>query len=131
MKTTYHIILGIVLAAVLTSCYSNRAVGLLQERDDLPQYEDTLYEMYRIRLNDEIVYRLITMDETIAKVMQGSSASSTSSYDVNGYRVYPDGTIELPFLEPIHVVGLTIPEAERKIEEAFREIIPDAEERCE
>lgn len=127
MKTYSHILIAVLVSVLLTGCYSNRAIGLLQERDDLPQYTDTVYEHYRIRLNDEIVYRLITMDETISKAMQGSSASSASSYDITGYRVYPDGTIELPFLEPIHVLGLTVPEAEAKVEAAFKEIIPDAE----
>ena len=118
-------ILVLAVAVSLTSCYSNRAIGLLQERDDLPQYKPAEYETYRIRLNDEIVYRLITMDETISKVMQTNT--SGSSYDYNGYRVYPDGTIELPFLKPIYVLGMTLEEAEEAVEAAFKEVIPDAE----
>ncbi len=126
MRTsTIHIIFCLLVAVVLTSCYSNRAVGLLQERDNLPQYEKAEYEPYRLQVNDEIIYRLITMDETIAKVLtQGTQATSN---DANSYRIYSDGTIDLPFLEPIHIEGLTIEEAQDTVQAHFREIIPDAE----
>lgn len=126
MRNLYRIFSVLAVAVLLSSCYSNRAIGLLQERDDLPQYKPADYVTYRIRINDQIVYRLITMDETISKVMQ-SGASSGSGNDYNTYRVYSDGTIELPFLKPISVVGLTIEEAEEKVQNAFREVIPDAE----
>ena len=125
MKEIKHILLSVLAAVMLCSCYSHRVVGLLQERDDLPQYENSDYVEYRLRLNDELVYRLITMDETISKMMQGNN--TMSSYNVSYYRIYPDGTVELPFLKPIHVLGMTIAEAEDTIQSAFREIIPDAE----
>lgn len=110
---------------LLTGCYSHRVVGFLQERDDLPQYEKAEYQPYRIAVNDEVIYRLITMDETISKVMMANN--STSSNDVQSYRVYSDGTIDLPFLDPIYILGMTIPEAEEVVKKAFQEIIPDAE----
>ncbi len=120
-----HISICLLVTIQLTSCYSNRAVSLLQERKDLPQYEKAEYEPYRLRVNDEIIYRLITMDETIAKVM--TSGQSNNTNNVNSYRIYSDGTIDLPFLQPIHLAGLTVPEAEQLVQEKFREIIPDAD----
>ncbi len=126
MKKNLLPLLGSLLVAmVLTSCYTHRAVGLLQDRKDLPQYEKAEYEPYRLRINDEIVYRLITMDQTLAKVMmQGTQGNMT---DANSYRIYSDGTIDIPFLEPIHLAGLTIDEAQELVQEKFREIIPDAD----
>lgn len=116
----------ILIGLFFSGCYSHRAVGLLQERDNLPQYDKVAYESYRIHINDEIIYRLITMDETIAKsITQGNAG--TNLVDVKSYRVYSDGSIDLPFLEPIVVQGLTLQEAEVLVQEKFREIIPDAE----
>ena len=112
-------------ALLLTGCYPHRAVGLLQDRKDLPHYERADYQPYRIQINDEIMYRLITMDETIAKVLGNEQSGNINS--VHTYRVYSDGTIDIPFLEPIPVSGLTLPEAEGLLQERFREIIPDAE----
>lgn len=122
-----HIILFLTFAAIMLSgCYPHRAVGLLQNRDDLPHYEPEQYEPYRISVNDEIIYRLITMDETISKVLTGNRTNNALN-DVNTYRVYSDGTIDIPFLEPIHVAGLTIEEARLELERKFRDIVPDAE----
>ncbi len=126
MRNTFlHILPCLLVAVVLTSCYSHRAVGLLQDRKDLPQYEKVAYEPYRLRINDEIIYRLITMDETIAPVI--TAGQSSNATNANSYRIYSDGTIDLPFLQPIHIAGLTIAEAEKAVENKFKEIIPDAE----
>ncbi len=121
-----HIFSCLLVICFLTSCYTHHAVGLFQERDNLPQYEKAEYEPYRLQINDEIIYRLITMDETIAKAMT-QGIRTTSSNDVSSYRIYSDGTIDLPFLQPISVVGLTIDEAQILVQERFREIIPDAD----
>ena len=117
----------IATALTMNSCYTHRVVGLLQERKNLPQYEKTEYEPYRIHENDEILYRLITMDETISKVMMEGTGSSSNMNNALSYRVYPDGTIELPFLEPIYVLGLTLDSAQKVVQEKMREMIPDAE----
>ena len=123
--------LALVFASVLlTGCYSHRVVGLLQEptkQNKLPEYEKAEYQPYRIRVNDEIIYRLITMDETIGKTLNQNNNGGGNSQYANSYRVYEDGTIEIPFLKPLHVAGLTEKEAEDLLQEAMRELIPDAD----
>ena len=121
----FQIIVFALLLVALNSCYSYRQVGLLQEREDLPQYDSIAYEPYRLQMNDEIVYRVITMDQTIAKTL---SANNTSSGQyANTYRIYSDGTVDLPFLPPIKLAGLTELEARDTLRAAMREIIPDAD----
>lgn len=115
----------ILLTAILTGCYGYRQVGLLQERDNLPQYDSAAYEPYRLQVNDEIIYRVVTMDETIAKTL--SSNNFSAGQYANSYRIYSDGTVDIPFLEPIKLVGLTELEAQDTLREAFRELIPDAD----
>ena len=110
---------------LMTSCYGYRQVGLLQERDDLPQYDSVAYQPYRLQVNDEIIYRVITMDETLAKTL--SSNENTNSQYANSYRIYSDGTVDIPFLAPIKLAGLTELEAQDTLRKAFREIIPDAD----
>ena len=116
-------LLLMMLSVALSSCYTHKVVGLLQEDEKLPQYERAEYQPYRIAVNDEIIFRLITMDETIAKAMQ----NQTNYNDVNSYRVYSDGTVDIPFLSPIHLEGLTLAEAEDTLRSHMRQIIPDAE----
>ena len=123
-----RLILLALLAMLMTGCYSHRVIGYLQEptkANKLPVYDSAAYEPYRIRVNDEIIYRLVTLDETISKMLDANN-SNAAQY-ANAYRVYPDGTIELPFLKPLHVAGLTEEEAQDSLRAAFREIIPDAD----
>jgi polysaccharide export outer membrane protein len=69
----------------------------LQEKNaSLPVYPKEAYEEYRLQINDEIIYRLMTTDETISKLIS-SGTSSMSSQNMISYRIYPDGTVDLPF----------------------------------
>lgn len=126
MKRLYLLFL---LPLLLTGCYTHRVIGLLQEPtkgNKLPEYDSAEYVPYKIRVNDEIIYRLITMDETISKAISGGQQYVSAQY-ANSYRVYSDGTIDIPFLPPVHIEGLTVEEAQDTLRAAFREIIPDAD----
>lgn len=118
-------ILVFAMMATLTGCYGYRQVGLLQERDDLPQYDSAAYKPYRLQVNDEIIYRVVTMDETIAKTLS-TNTNNVGQY-ANSYRIYSDGTVDIPFLPPVKLEGLTELEAQDTLRAAFREIIPDAD----
>ena len=99
---------------------------LLQDNNHtLPTYGKSNYLDYHIRVNDEIIYRLITSDETISKLISSGNGSS-SAQNQTSYRVYTDGTIDLPFISHIHVVGLTLEDASTVIENRFKKLIPDA-----
>lgn len=117
------ITLFIVIIA-LTSCYNYQDLKLLQDNKLVPTYEKSNHEDYKIRINDELIYRLITLDETMSGLISPQNSSSTQNQI--SYRVYTDGTIDLPFIDSIKVVGLTLNEATKVIENRFKEIIPDA-----
>lgn len=126
---TIRIVLFALLAVLMTGCYSHRVIGYLQEptkRNKLPQYDSVPYEPYRIRVNDDIIYRLITLDETMSKMLGTNNVSAYGQY-ANSYRVHQDSTIDIPFLKPVRIAGLTEAEAQDTLREAFREIIPDAD----
>ena len=127
MKKISVLLLGLV-AVLMSSCYSHRVIGYLQEPtkgNKLPVYDSVSYEPYRIRVNDEIIYRLITMDDTYSKML-GTNNISSGQY-ANSYRVQADGTVDLPFLKPLKMQGLTEVEAQNLLRDAFKEIIPDAD----
>ena len=116
-----------ILLSTLSSCNTYRYVGLMQEKNkQLPVYEEVEYEDYRIKINDEIIFRLITMDETISNLINPGRAGM-SSQNMISYRVFPDSTIDIPFVKSIPVAGLTMSEARASIESRLKEIIPDAE----
>lgn len=117
----------IALTLIMNGCYSHRQVGLLQNRKGLPTYDSAAYQPYRLQVNDEIIYRVITMDETISKTLLANNQNSYNSQYANSYRIYSDGTVDLPFLPPIRLEGLTELEAQDTVRKYFRELIPDAD----
>lgn len=123
-KICLHMLM-LALLGTLTGCYGYRQVGLLQERDGLPTYDSAAYEPYRLQVNDEIIYRVVTMDQTIAKTLSANT-NNVGQY-ANSYRIYSDGTVDIPFLAPVKLAGLTELEAQDALRSAFREIIPDAD----
>ena len=128
MKANKIILCGLI-ALLMCSCYSHRVIGYLQEptkQNKLPEYDSVPYEPYRIRVNDEIIYRLITLDETMSKMLGTNNVSAYGQY-ANSYRVYQDSTIDIPFLRPVKLAGLTEAEAQDTLRAAFREMIPDAD----
>ena len=126
MKNKTQIFVLFLIVFTLSSCYSHRNLRLLQENNhSLPVYPKSDYTDYRIQVNDEIIYRLITSDATISKLISPDMGGGSSQYQTS-YRVYPDGTIDLPFISSIPVLGLTFNEAATVVENRFKELIPDA-----
>jgi polysaccharide export outer membrane protein len=131
MKKIHYLFLLLLTAVMMTSCYSHRSIGYLQEptkSNKLPIYDSVPYEKYRIHVNDEVIFRIITMDETISKAF--NAGSNNTSYNIQyaySYRVHTDGTVELPYLHPVYILGMTVREAQDTLRAAFREIIPDAD----
>lgn len=114
-----------IIILLLSSCYGYRQVGLIQEHNKLlPAYEEASYEEYRIKINDELLFRLITSDETITRLITNNQGAAGSQSNVS-YRVYPDGTVDFPFVKNIPVAGLTLNEAAKVIEVRFKELVPD------
>lgn len=122
-KIYYFVILaaGMIL---LSSCYTQKDKSLLQEEKSLPQYEAWQYENYLLQVNDEIYFRVMTTEEDFLKLINvgGSSASQNMKY-----RVYPDGTVDLPFVDAVKVEGMTLTQATEAVQARFRQLVSDAE----
>lgn len=129
MKRYYYSLFVLFAATfLLTGCYTHRQIGLLQDRKDLPHYDSVPYQPYRLQVNDEIIYRVLTLDETLASTLAvNQSSGSYGSNNSYTYRIYSDGTVDLPFLPPIRLEGLTELEAQDTVKKYMRELIPDAE----
>jgi polysaccharide biosynthesis/export protein len=126
MKNKTKVLILLLSLFTLSSCYNYKNLRLLQDNNrTLPVYDKSQYNDYRIQVNDELIYRLTTSsDEKISKFIV-SPASSGGQNQIS-YRVYTDGTIDLPFISHIPVAGLTLDEASVVIENNFKKLIPDA-----
>ena len=115
-----------VLVLTSTSCITNKDNTYFQDSEKLPQYEKVAYEYYKIIPHDQLVIRLLTLNEEAAAIFNFSSGGSTTTSTEFTYRVYDDGTIDIPFVNSIPVAGLTIREASKVIEERLKDFVPDA-----
>ena len=121
-----NILLAVLMLMTGTSCITNKDNTYFQESDKLPQYPKAEYEYYKIIPNDQLVIRLLTLNEEAAAIFNFESGGSSSSATEFTYRVYDDGTIDIPFVNSIPVAGLTIREASKVIEEKLKDFVPDA-----
>lgn len=123
--TIIRISIALVWLLLASSCITNKSMTYLQDSDKLPQYPKVPYTYYRIQKNDQLVIRLLSLNEEATAIfnMQSTSATSATGYT---YRVYDDGTIDIPFVDNIPVAGLTIREASKVIEARLKDFVPDA-----
>ena len=82
-------------------------------------------ERYRIQVDDELQIKVLSMNKEATAIFNTGNISNTGRGV--SYRVYTDGTIDLPFINGIHVEGLTLSQAKEKIQEYISAFILDAE----
>ncbi len=119
-----YIFVAIAFTMLLSSCYTQKDKRLLQTSRSLPTYTEADFETYKIEVNDELIFRLISTDEDFINLID---AGGSARQRVISYRVYPDGTIDLPFIDSIHVAGMTLLDATEKIQKRFQRLVIDAE----
>lgn len=126
MQKLINIVCYACVLLLATSCYTRRVVGLLQERNSLPEYDRGVYQEYRLRKNDELTLRIISADQT-SVAMFGNAQTGMGSTNNMVYRIYDDGTVDIPFLSRIPLEGMTLEEAEKFLTDQMKPYIPDVQ----
>lgn len=121
METRLKIFFYISMAILLSACYPTRRIGLIQERNGMPDYEQGKYQQYKLQPNDELELRVISFNSEITN-MFGATTNANSSFP---YKIYEDGTIDIPYLNKVPVAGLTLEEAEKMVTDSLRSFGPD------
>jgi polysaccharide biosynthesis/export protein len=106
---------------ILQSCYTRYTNNLLQERKNLPQYDKVDVKKYRLKVNDELVIRVLSTNESITKIF------SPSSMGQSAYRIFEDGTVDFPYMPRVDLCGKTIDEAEDILTARLKEFATDVE----
>ena len=110
------------LTVIFSSCITNKSNTYLQEDKSLPKYKKTPYTYYQIQKNDELAIRVLSLNDEITAIFTGGGVSATAP----SYRVYEDGTIDIPFISNIYVEGLTVRQAAKVVEEKLHDFVPEA-----
>ena len=130
----YVLVMGLILSSLLTSCIPHKDIVYLQNKD---MATDTLQMMveqqkpYRVQINDILNIRIKVLDQENVSIFNpigegnlNASASERAYFD--GFTVDTHGSIRIPELGLMTVLGYTTTEIEeliknRLLEEQFKE----------
>lgn len=131
---------------LLGSCVTPRDTNLLQERIKKNYKTEFNYNVdYKIIPGDRLSLSIFTLDENMRTLFSmfminntttssrqgGGSGGSSSGEGIGGdlpaniLNVYSDGTIKIPYINKINVLGLTTFEAKKIIEAKLQEFSPN------
>ena len=111
----------VILLYILSGC-SVKEYKLFQQKntnETIPTQELNISLSSKITANDILEIDIINMNKH-SNIMMNNNGQSTVS---NKYVVYKDGTILLPLLNTISVVGLTIQELNNKLTSKYQEFL--------
>lgn len=119
-----------------SSCRSNKDLSyLIDAANNKSVNNPPANEEYRVQINDNLYVSVISpnsdMNELYNPAVVGNNRNINNVWQnlegqfVQGYLVEPDGTVTLPSIGKIAVVGLTIREAETKIKAKAQEYLKD------
>lgn len=114
------------------SCVTLEKATYLQE-NELSEYSDKYVppENYTIQPNDDLYLRVSTPDPRLSAIFNvvdqnGMLRADEASAQLISYPVEQDGTVDLPYVGSIEVVGKTLTEAKKAIEEVLVGYVVDA-----
>ena len=103
----------------ITELQQDNATQFLQTMLPIISPESSPVEVYRIGPRDELVVNIWGREDLGSQIMEGDDSGRRVSL------VQEDGTLLLPFLEPLKVRGLTVKDLTRLISHSYRKIIQD------
>ncbi len=120
-----HLVYFLLVVVCLSSCVPLKRITYLQENE---QQKDSLLpirktqDAYRLQANDLISVRVKALDDQLASIFNpvedtNPNASNESSLYYEGFKVDARGNIRVPLLGEIPVLGLTLDEVRKSIEE--------------
>ena len=122
-----RVVMAIFVASLLSSCVNNYTTAYLQTRTNLPQYHKESYKWYILKPNDEISLRVLTIkDDVSALFAENGSGGNSGTNGTAGYRIYPDSTVDLPFMPHLKIGGLTLAAATQVVENKIKTLDPKA-----
>lgn len=140
MKRLSSIFLITVLFLLSISCRSSKEFTLfqdLQKNQNIGRVSNKVPE-YKIQPYDNLYINIKTMDSEVNRLFDANETTSTYSSGtmqmygdyvsqyINGYQVDSLGTVTLPILGDIPVVGLTLNQIEHRIQQKSLEFLKDA-----
>ena len=121
------VLLLLIIPLIYSSCIPNKELvyfqGEASENQKLQKLQDT---PYKLQVNDILDIQLKSADEKLVALFSNKATSGNSNVLISeeqlyftGYSVDRHGSIRLPYIGDINVLGYTTKEVREKIEEEF------------
>lgn len=115
----------------LSSCTSRRHIAYLNtiEKDTISHEYTVPVVDHKLNVGDIIYVKIMSSNADISTLFNpsdygfsgyGQSSTSSSSF-LKGFMIDPDGNINLPIIKSIKIAGMTVAEAERKVQQVVDE----------
>jgi polysaccharide export outer membrane protein len=124
----------LVMILVFSGCVGKRNINYLQNKA-LSEGTSTLFENrkfeYRLQINDVLSIRVMGLDQETTGFFNvdgsdGVGAMSEVGLYVNGYSVDNNGDVQMPTVGKINVRGLTVEEAQQRIQQKINNFFTNA-----
>jgi polysaccharide export outer membrane protein len=118
----------------LSSCVTQKKTTYLQLMEPPTDsiYRSVTPETYRVQVNDNLYIRVVTPDPRLSSMfnsmpVNAATMAGEAAIDLVSYPVQDNGTVEIPFVGELEVVGLTLAEIKDKAAIALKDYITDAD----
>lgn len=108
---------------MLSSCITNRDTRYLQNTK--AKYAKGEFVEYKLQIADEVTIQVFCLNQDVSNMFIVSPQSGGGQAGAMSYRLYEDGTIDLPYVYKIKLQGLTVQEAEEEVKRRLKEYIRD------
>lgn len=124
----YKVLLLLLLITTISSCIPNKDLVYFQGESELKDSINILQnEPYRLQANDMLYVNIKTSDPELAKLFKKAESNSSSVTQnmtedqiyFTGYSIDRNGSIRMPYIGEINILGYTTEEVRQKIEENF------------
>lgn len=118
------LLLSLVVMSIVSSCVTPRDTNFLQKsiKKNYPM-DESLQADYKIIAGDQLVLKIYTLDPEMVKLFApyiittntGITTATISENDPSVLNVYSDGTVKIPYVGKVSVLGLTVGDVKKII----------------
>lgn len=139
MKIVKTVLKSLLLLAVLYSCKSNEELIYLQNLPEGEKVDSAPFNIdsYALRAGDNLYVQVASIDPEVNQLFNPSMGSgmsggtsqqygSLSASYLNGYLISQEGTIDLPIIGEVAVVGKTLGEVKKLLSQRAAEYLKNA-----
>jgi polysaccharide biosynthesis/export protein len=133
-KRTFRIAICFILIFINNACITNKKIVYFND----PSYNtqnltlvDNKQDIYKLQPRDVLMVKVNTLDKESAEYFNITGGGNTFQRDLvsmylDGYSIDQNGNITLPEVGKIQVGGLTVEEAQQKLQQAFSVYLTNA-----